>query len=130
MVLTVPVMVTRGIRRQYGMDHSAGDWQILSEEIRKIHPDYADSMEVVEGQNYFYAYNMFIMKRNVLEMYCEWLFPVLFACTDKIGEKTDAYQNRYAGFMAERLLNVFLYHHKENLKMAVAKRKYLGQEIA
>ena len=128
--LTVPVMVTRGIKRQYGMDHSAADWQVLSEEMRKIHPDYADSMKVVEGHNYFYAYNMFIMKRNVLEMYCEWLFPVLFACTDKIGEKIDAYQNRYAGFMAERLLNVFLYHNKEKLKIAVVKRKYLGQEIA
>jgi len=127
--LTVPVMVTRGIKRQYGMDHSAADWQVLSEEMRKIRPDYADSMKVVEDQSYFCAYNMFIMKRSVLAMYCEWLFPVLFACTDRIGKKTDVYQNRYAGFMAERLLNVFLYHNRENLKIAVARWKYLGQEI-
>ena len=56
---------------------------------------------------------MFIARKEILEKYCEWLFPILQFCEEKIGSKSDSYQNRYIGFLAERLLTVFLEYHKE-----------------
>ena len=93
--------------------------------IHRLCPVYDNSVSYVQEQQYFFAYNMFIMRRTVLDEYCQWLFPILFACAERIGEKDDAYQNRYAGFLAERLLNVYLYHNRERLRIAVAKRHYL-----
>lgn len=124
-VLTIPVIVTRGIRNQYALDHGDDDWDIMLDELHRLHPEYDESISYVQEQQYFFAYNMFIMRRTVLDGYCKWLFPILFACVERIGEKDDGYQNRYAGFLAERLLNVYLYHNREKLKIAVAKRHYL-----
>ncbi len=125
-VVTIPVINTRGIGEQYGLSHSKKDWCILKEEIHRLWPEYDESIEYVQQQIYFFPCNMFIMRREVLNEYCEWLFPILFACESRIGAKEETYQNRYSGFMAERLLNVFLYHNKSNYKICVAKRKYLG----
>ena len=124
-VVTMPVIVTRGIGRQYSLDHGGKDWDIMLDVIHRLCPVYDNSVSYVQEQQYFFAYNMFIMRRTVLAEYCQWLFPILFACAEIIGEKDDTYQNRYAGFLAERLLNVFLYHNRERLKIAVVKRHYL-----
>ena len=55
-------------------------------------------------------FNMFIMDRQTFEEYCGWLFPVLEEVEKRlhIDGRSD-YQKRVFGFMAERLLNVFLY---------------------
>ena len=124
-VVTIPVINTRGIGTQYCLDHAERDWKILKEELHKIHPLYDDAFDVCQEQIYFYPCNMFIMKRDVLNEYCEWLFPLLFACEARIGLKDDAYQNRYVGFLAERLLNVYLYFNRDRLRICVAKRRYL-----
>lgn len=128
-VLTIPVINTRGVGKQYCLDHGKDDWNILEEEIHKMHPQYDEAFDVFQKQIYFYPCNMFIMRRDVLEEYCEWLFPLLFACESRIGTKQDSYQNRYAGFLAERLLNVYLYFNRDRLRICVAKRKYLTDEI-
>lgn len=124
-IVTIPVINTRGIKTQYEMDHSVSDYEILIDVMHKLYPEYDEDLSVVGQQQFFFAYNMFVMKHSVLNEYCEWLFPILFACEEQIGDKDNPYQNRYAGFLAERLLNVFLYHHRERLKIYVAKKTYL-----
>jgi len=124
-VVTVPVINTAGIGRQYGLTHSKEDWVILREEVHNHSPQYDNSFVFVEKQMYFHGYNMFIMKRRVLNEFCEWLFPILFSCEARIGIKDDPYQNRYLGFMSERLLNVFLYHNKGRFKIFISGKKYL-----
>ena len=125
-VVTIPVINTRGIGEQYGLDHSSEDWRILKEELHRFWPEYDESFDFVQRQIYFYPCNMFIMRKKMLNDYCEWLFPVLFSCESRIGTKDDIYQNRYAGFLAERLLSVFLYHNKDRYRVCVAKREYLS----
>ena len=124
-IVTIPIINLRGIGRQYSIDHSAQDWEILCQEVHRLCPEYDNSLHIVQNQYYFYAYNMFIMRKNILDCYCRWLFPILEACEERIGEKDDVYQNRYIGFLAERLLNVFLYYNKNRVKICVAKKKYL-----
>ena len=43
-------------------------------------------------------------------MHCEGMFPVLDAVVKYCGDKEDSYQNRYPGFISERLIT--LYFHK------------------
>lgn len=129
-VLTVPVLNLVGVRKQYCKDHCESDWNIMMESIGCLSPQYLRIAEKVEKGNYYYAYNMFIARREILNRYCEWLFPILFRCEDEIGEKQDIYQGRYIGFLAERLITVFFEYHRKEYKVAIAKKHFItGQEF-
>lgn len=125
-IVTVPVINTSGIGNQYCDTHSRKDWEILRDEVRRLSPKYDKSFVFVEKQIYFHAYNMFIMRRDILRDFCSWMFPVVFACEKRIGIKEDTYQNRYPGFLSERLLNVFLYEHRNEYNIFIANKKYLS----
>ncbi len=124
-VLTVPVINTAGIGKQYGISHSEKDWDLAGRVVSDYCPEYSAAFSFVEKQTYFHAYNMFIMRRDILDKYCRWLFDILFKCEELIGDKADPYQNRYPGFLAERLLNVFLYKNKDKYKIFIANKRYL-----
>lgn len=125
-IVTVPVINTSGIGYQYCMSHSKQDWEILREVVHRLSPEYDESFEIVERQIYFHAYNMFIMRKEILRVFCKWMFPIIFACEKRIGTRDDSYQNRYPGFLAERLLNVFLYEHRDEYNIYVANKRYLS----
>ncbi len=124
-VVTIPVINTEGVGTHYKRVHSDADWEILRQEVHRFSPEYDEDFLFVEKQIYFHPYNMFIMRREVLDAFCGWMFPILFSCEGRIGEKEDAYQNRYPGFLSERLLNVFLYHNKDIYSIYVARKLYL-----
>lgn len=120
-ILTVPVLNISGVRQQYCMDHIASDWDIMMELLGYLHPNYLNTANKVQKGNYYYAYNMLIARKEILNQYCEWLFPILLCCEDKIGERQDAYQGRYLGFLAERLMTIFLNTIRANIKQRLPK---------
>ena len=90
------------------------------EDLRKVfeivvskHPEYRIDVDRFLDGNRSCFCNMFVMKREVFQEYCEWLFPILF----EFVESTD--MSRYSkealrtpGHLSERLLNVFLMHNE------------------
>lgn len=124
MVVTIPILNLPGVKQQYGMDHDLSDWEIMSDILGELYPEYVSALEKVECGNYYFGYNMFLAKRPVFERYCEWLFPILEKCEERIGNKEDAYQNRYIGFLAERLLTVFL-EKNQHLRVAVSDKHFI-----
>ena len=52
--------------------------------------------------------NMFIMKREIFDAYCNDLFPIIDKVYKKLGENYDQQNNRYPGFLSERFLNFWL----------------------
>lgn len=65
------------------------------------------------------------MRKNVLDDLCRWIFPILFAVAEHGGQKTDAYQNRYPGFLSERLMTFFFERHKDKYKVVYADKNFL-----
>lgn len=126
-VVTVPVLNFPDVRQQYSADHAEKDWDIMLKAVDAICPDYNEAADSVQKGNYYYAYNMFIARREVLDQYCKWLFPILQFCEDRIGQKNDLYQNRYPGFLAERLLTIFLEHNRQ-YKVAVARKHFIERD--
>ncbi len=65
--------------------------------------------DVFEGK-LMYSCNMFITTRELLDQYCNWLFPIVFELieTVEIKEQWDNYSKRVIGFIAERLLTVWI----------------------
>lgn len=123
-VVTVPVLNFPDVRQQYCADHGKEEWNMMLKAVDAICPDYNQAADSVQKGNYYYAYNMFIARREVLDRYCQWLFPILQFCEDRIGQKEDPYQNRYPGFLAERLLTVFLEHNRQ-YKVAIARKHFI-----
>ena len=58
-------------------------------------------------------FNMMIMKRDLLDAYCSWLFPILFALENEIDVKNmPAFDARLFGRVSELLLDVWLKQNK------------------
>ena len=56
-----------------------------------------------------HRFNMFVMSHEKLHAWCAWLFDVLFELEKRLDiSGYDAYNARVFGFVAERLLDVWL----------------------
>lgn len=123
-VVTNPVVNVPDVLTMYGKNHVLDDWKIMRDGVEKLCCEYLESLEYVEKSKYYIPYNMFIMRKDVLNRYCEWLFPILEYCEMMCESKKDNYQNRYIGFLAERLMTVYLYHHREKLVVVFSRKHF------
>ncbi len=132
-ILTIPIMDSPSVEATYRRDHIGPDWDVMLEAVERLAPEYMEAVERMRRGRFYYAYNMFIMRREILEDYCEWLFPILFYCEERceaIGkeyswEKRDAYQSRYIGFLAEHLMSVYFTHHEDEYKIVHARKHFI-----
>lgn len=127
-ITTTPVVNFNTVREQYALDHSEKDWNIMLSAVGELYPEYVRSVKRVQDETWYYAYNMMIAKKEILNEYCAWLFPILQYCEDRIGQKEDSYQNRYAGFLSERLMTVFLVHNRERFHTVIGKKHFIEAE--
>ena len=78
-------------------------------------PEYKESFERVMGQTSGYMFNMVIMRKDILDKYCTWLFDILGALEERRRNITlDPYQGRYIGRIAEIIFNVWLDYQMES----------------
>ena len=62
-----------------------------------------------------HRFNMFIMKRNLFNDYCDWLFGILFKVENRIDiSDWNKSEQRVFGYLSERLLDVWI--EKNNIK--------------
>lgn len=123
-VVTNPVVNVPNVLAMYDKNHILDDWDTMKNGIGELCHEYLSSLEYVENSHYYIPYNMFIMRRDVLKRYCGWLFPILEYCELKCRSKEDVYQDRYIGFLAERLMTAYLYHHRKELQVVFSKKHF------
>ncbi len=81
--------------------------------IKELWPDYYKDYEKFLLGNKCTLYNMMIIKKEQYDDYCHWLFSILFELEKKIDlDQYNDYQKRIYGFLAERLLNVWVIHNR------------------
>ena len=93
----------------YAHTHYAEHLDATREVIAERCPEYLPSFDRIMRRRYGYMFNMMIMRRDLADKYCKWLFDILFALSEKMGD-TDLsfYQGRYFGRVSEIILNVWL----------------------
>ena len=80
-------------------------------------PAYVSTFDAVMHGWSFYPCNMFVMKKAVMDVYCEWLFSFLIDAAKQMDIRPyDAYSQRIIGFFAERMLTVWLMHHQLKIR--------------
>lgn len=124
-LVTVPVLNFPNVKSVYYHDHSKKDWNVMVEAVRKIAPEYESAVHRLENSRYYYAYNMFIAREEIFNHYCEWLFSILFYCENNCSVHESLYQSRFIGFLAERLLTVYLFYHEEDYKIGIVDKHFV-----
>lgn len=93
----------------YKHTHYANQLDATREVISELYPDYLDTYDQVLAQTSGYMFNMVVMKKELLDQYCTWLFNILFALEKKMGsEKLSSFQQRFYGRVSEIIFNVWL----------------------
>ena len=81
----------------------------MEKAISYLEPDYLESYKKYLNGNECYLYNMCIMKKAMLDEYCQWLFKLLsYIENDYYVDNDDPYRSRLFGFLSERLIYVWL----------------------
>ncbi len=108
-------------------------------------PEYLEDYKRVVHRTWGHMFNMMIMRRDLLNNYCEWLFNILFELEKRInaGKVADsvhlsAYQSRFYGRISEIIFNVWLEHqthegtiqHVKELKCITLGKIAWGRKIS
>ena len=83
------------------------------DETRKIieekYPEYLTEFDRLKKRTSAHMFNMFIMKKDILNDYCNWLFDILFELENKMSDKQyDSFHARFYGRVSELLLDVYI----------------------
>lgn len=108
---------SKNIRQQYassGYLHEK-DLDIMMDVLKEKYPEfYPYAISFMSGHK-SYLNNMFIMKKDIFNKYCEWLFDILFECDKRINYTDYSVEAiRTPGHLAERLLNIYIAYLKDN----------------
>lgn len=77
--------------------------------LAEFYPEYSAEFEKLKTRRSAHLFNMFVMKKDVFDAYCEWLFDVLFKIKDRVDESAyDSFHARYLGRVSELLLDVYI----------------------
>lgn len=96
-------------RSQYVHAHHAEDLDVTRAILEKRHPEYVKAFDAAMASTKGHRFNMFVMKRPQFDAYCTWLFDVLFELERRLDISFySPYDARVFGFVAERLLDVWL----------------------
>lgn len=89
--------------------HNAQDLDITREVICDLYPEYTEAFDARMHMKSGHRFNMFIMKHDLADRYCRWLFDILFELEKRLDMTgyTDR-DRRVFGFVAERLLDVWI----------------------
>ena len=83
-------------------------------------PEYLGEFDKLHKRTSSHMFNMFIMKKEILDEYCTWLFDILFELEKRTdASKYDSFHARFYGRISELLLDVWI--NKNQIKYEEVK---------
>lgn len=125
-VLPLPTLCEHDVFEDYLLKHIPDVWQPMMDVLKEQSPDYYDAAQDLFKGRIFYASNMCILSRRVLDDLCSWMFPIVMEIEKRVGDLPDTYYNRYAGFCTERLITLYFLYNKNHWKVAHAEKVFIG----
>lgn len=89
--------------------HEKEPMNVMRQVISERYPEYSNALETVLKRTSAHMFNMFIMKKDIFDNYCGWMFDILFEVEKRIditGYST--YEKRVYGFLSELMLDTWL----------------------
>lgn len=121
--------VIETLESHYSHTHYQDHLEKVEQIIRTSHPEYLEAFSKTLDKTNGHMFNMFIMRSDLVDEYCTFLFDVLF----KLSEQVDSsgytpFQARYLGRMGELLFNVWLSHKRETESLKIKEIKCIHME--
>ncbi|HOZ54440.1 MAG TPA: DUF4422 domain-containing protein [Clostridia bacterium] len=77
--------------------------------IQEKFPSYIKEFDLLKKRRSAHMFNMFIMKKEIFDSYCEWMFDILFELENRVDTiKYDQFHSRFYGRISELLLDVYI----------------------
>ena len=87
--------------------------------IEEKYPNYLKEFDRLKQRKSAHMFNMFIMKKELLNDYCTWLFDILFELEKRVdNSQYDSFHARFYGRISELLLDVYINTNKLQYKEA------------
>lgn len=84
--------------------------------IKKLYPEYEQTLiDYLYGFK-DYPYNMFVMRKELFDKYCAFLFSILKLCELNMKKLPYTCSSRRLGYIAEYLLPIFCIHNRLRIK--------------
>lgn len=101
----------------FSINHDWKVWNFTQKIIKEKYPDYLEDFKWFSTQTSGFCFNMMICDSNLYNLYCCWLFPILFELESLIDfSNYDDYNKRMIGFVSERLINIWVHHNNLRVK--------------
>ena len=92
-----------------GPAHVAGDYDKMLGVIGRVYPEYKPFFREVGSAKRGYFTNMFVMKWEIFDAYCQWLFGILGELERELDISSySTQQRRVFGFLSEWMFNIFM----------------------
>lgn len=103
--------------QQYIHAHNAQDLSETARVLQEKYPECMPAWHRMLSSRSGHIFNMFLMKKDVFEGYCRWLFDILFAVEERLDISLYSPSDRRVfGYVAERLMDVYLDTYKVNYR--------------
>lgn len=136
LIIPKPVSVGTSVEEQYKAVHIREDYDLCRETIRECFPEFLDAFNKNSKLSFLHPYNMLVARKEILNAYCSFLFPLLEQVEKQIDlSGRDNYQQRVFGFLAERLFQTWLLKEDQikpieipvyNIEQSIVKQKIRG----
>jgi hypothetical protein len=97
------------VYNQYVHSHPAAPLDLALQLAGETGPAYQAAAQGLKKRSWYHNCNMFLMKREIFDGYCQWLFSILAQVEAQVDiSDYSQYDSRVFGFLGERLLDIYL----------------------
>lgn len=109
------------IRNDCGEDLTSFAYSVIKKHLIKNQPDYIDSFEMVMNMVAIYKCNMFVMRWELFDSYCRWLFSFFIDATQEVVrsirlDDVKGNPRRILGYFSERMMMTWLIKNRLRIK--------------
>lgn len=104
------------------------DYDMALSILLKKYPEFKESVKEYNESVYGYYTNIFIMKYEIFNYYCNWLFDILFELEKIIDiSKYNTQEKRVFGYISEWLFGIFITYFSKRYSIKELQRTIINQ---
>ncbi len=107
-ITTEPIDLGTSIENDYREVLYSADWDLFMDILKEKDSGEYEFYRECLSSNLIHACNINVFRADLYRMFTDWAFPILDEFWKRSPEKTDVYQHRDVGFIAERLSHLFV----------------------
>ncbi len=131
-LIAKPVEYNISVYEQYANDkreHVLSDLECVLDVIDEKFPEYSESAKEYMNSHKHYFWNMFVMRWNIFDDYCKFLFGIFFEMEKRIDiSDRNIIKQRIYAYLAERVTGIYITQLKKKENISIKEKYSLFEE--